>query len=134
MSSFSFLIWNHLDFDFQEFLIWNSLWENCFCDNFWNICFNLHFSLEIEVHEQKCCFKNLLKLYKCFLNFFCKYEEFNFLTYLVFFEQVDKWFSNMRIIANKSLIKIHETEKYLYLSKYFKFRLICDNINLTEIH
>ena len=134
MSSFFFLIQNHLDFNFQEFLIQNSLWENCFCDNFQSIYFNLYFFLRIEMHEQKCYFKDFLKLYKCFLNFLCKCEKFSLLICFAFFEQVYKQFSHARIIANKLLIKICEIKKYLYLSKHFKFWSIYNNVNLIEIY
>ena len=134
MSSFFFLTWNHLDFDFQEFLIQNSLWENCFYDNFQSICFDLCLSLRVEVHKQRCCFKNFLKLHKYFLNLFHKCERSDLLICLAFLEQVDKQFNYIKIITNKLLIKIHEIEKYLYLSKYFKFWSICNNVNLTEIH
>ena len=134
MSSFFFLIWNHLSFNFQEFFIQNSLWENCFCDNFQSIHFNLHLSSEIKMHKQKCCFKNLLKFHKCFSSFFYKCKESDFLTHLVFFEQVDKQFSHMRIIVNKLSIKICEIKKYLYFLKYFRFWSIHNNINSAEIY
>ena len=131
MSSFFFLIWNHFNFNFQEFLIQNSLQENCFCDNFQSIHFNLHLSSEVKVHEQKHCFKNFLKLHEYFSNFLCKCEKFNLLTHLAFFEQVDKQFNHVRIIVNKSLIKICEIKKYLYFSKYYKFWLIYNNVMST---
>ena len=134
MSSFFFLIWNHLNFNFQEFLIQNSLWKNCFYDNFQSICFNLHLSSKIKVHKQKHYLKKFFKLCKCFLNLLCKCKESDLLTHLVFLEQVDKWFSHTRIIANKSSIKIHKIKKYLYFLKHFKFWLICNSINLIEIH
>ena len=134
MSNFFFLTQNHLNFDFQEFFIWNSLWKNCFCNNFQSICFNLHFSSEIEMHEQRCCFKNFFKFHKCFLNFFCKCKEFSFFICLAFLEQINKQFSHVRIIVNKLLIKICETKKYLYFSKHFKFWSIYNNINSAEIY
>ena len=134
MSSFFFLIWNYFNFNFQEFFIWNSLQKNCFCNNFWSIYFDLHFSSEIEVHEQRYYFKKIFKFCECFLNLFCKCEEFNFFTHFAFLEQVDKQFNHMRIIVNKSSIKIHEIEKYLYLSKYFKFWLIYNNVDSVKIY